>query len=200
MAAHARCSGRDRLEQALDTPARIYYKYEGVSPAGSHKPNTAVAQAYYNKLEGTRQASAPRPAPGSGASSLAMACAFFGLEIEGLHGARSAISRSPTAADDGSLRGHRARQPQQPEPTPDAPSWRKTPDSPGSLGIAISEAVEDAVKNPDDTKYSLGSVLNHVLLHQTIIGEEALLPDGRWPTIIPMWSSAVPAAAATWPG
>ncbi|TVP80612.1 TrpB-like pyridoxal phosphate-dependent enzyme [Thioalkalivibrio sp.] len=160
-----------RLEKMLDTPARIYYKYEGVSPAGSHKPNTAIAQAFYNKQEGIKRITTETGA-GQWGSALSIAGAFFGLEIEVFmvkvsfqqkpyrrsfmetFGATCIASPSDlTAAGRAVLAEH--------------------PDSTGSLGIAISEAVERAVQR-DDTKYALGSVLNHVMLHQTVIGLEAM--------------------------
>jgi tryptophan synthase beta chain len=160
-----------RLERLLDTPARIYYKYEGVSPAGSHKPNTAVAQAYYNKKDGTKRLSTETGA-GQWGSALAMACAFFGLECK-VYMVRVSYNQKPyrralmdvfgasvTASPSGETESGRAILAQNPE-------------SNGSLGIAISEAVEVAAKDPH-TKYALGSVLNHVLLHQTVIGLEAL--------------------------
>jgi tryptophan synthase beta chain len=161
-----------RLEQALDTPAHIYYKYEGVSPAGSHKLNSAVAQAWYNKQEGTKRLTTETGA-GQWGSSLAMACQFFGMECEVymvrvsynqkpyrralMEAFGASVTASPsmnTAAGRAILAAH--------------------PDSNGSLGIAISEAVELAVQDPH-TKYALGSVLSHVCLHQTIIGQEAIL-------------------------
>lgn len=161
-----------RLEKALDTPARIYFKYEGVSPAGSHKPNTAVPQAFYNKQEGVKRLSTETGA-GQWGSSLAFAGSLFGLEVEVFmvkisyqqkpyrralmetYGAQCIASPSTlTAAGRAVL--------------------ERDPNSNGSLGIAISEAVEVAASR-DDTKYALGSVLNHVCLHQTVIGEEAML-------------------------
>ena len=161
-----------RLEKALGTPAKMYYKYEGVSPAGSHKPNTAVPQAYYNAQAGIRRLTTETGA-GQWGTALAFACAQFGLDCE-VWQVRASYDQKPyrrimmetfgavvhpspsslTEAGRGILRQH--------------------PDSTGSLGIAISEAVEVAAQNPD-TNYALGSVLNHVLLHQTVIGEEALL-------------------------
>ena len=160
-----------RLEKALDTPARIYYKYEGVSPAGSHKPNTAVAQAYYNKKEGTKRL-ATETGAGQWGSALAMACAFFGLECK-VYMVRVSYNQKPyrralmevfgasvTASPSGETESGRA-------------ILAQCPQSNGSLGIAISEAVEVAAKDPH-TKYALGSVLNHVLLHQTVIGLEAI--------------------------
>jgi tryptophan synthase beta chain len=161
-----------RLEKALGTPARIYYKYEGGSPAGSHKPNTAVPQAFYNAKAGVRKLTTETGA-GQWGTALAFACALFGLECEVWQVGASydqkpyrrlmietfggTVHRSPSA-----LTGAGRTQ------------LELNPDHPGSLGIAISEAVEVAAQS-EDTKYALGSVLNHVLLHQTIIGEEALL-------------------------
>ncbi len=160
-----------RLEQALDTPARIYYKYEGVSPAGSHKPNTAVPQAYYNKVEGVKRLSTETGA-GQWGSALAMACAFFGLECK-VFMVRVSYDQKPYRR--GLIEAYGAQV--TPSPSNETNSGRailaEHPDSTGSLGIAISEAVEVAATDPD-TKYSLGSVLNHVLMHQTVIGLETL--------------------------
>src|SRR5579862_4187472 len=160
-----------RLEKALDTPARIYYKYEGVSPAGSHKPNTAVAQAYYNKEEGTRRL-ATETGAGQWGSSLAMACAFFGLECK-VYMVRVSYDQKPYRRALMEAFGASVTA----SPSTETESGRailaEHPHTPGSLGIAISEAVEVAAKDPD-TKYALGSVLNHVLLHQTVIGQEAI--------------------------
>ncbi len=161
-----------RLEQALGTPARIYYKYEGVSPAGSHKPNTAVPQAYYNAKAGVKRLTTETGA-GQWGTALAFACALYGLECEiwqvGASYDQKPYRRLMMEAFGG--RVHRS-------PSDLTSSGRAIlatdPDHPGSLGIAISEAVEVAAPDPD-TRYALGSVLNHVLLHQTIIGEEALL-------------------------
>ncbi|MFQ5947622.1 MAG: TrpB-like pyridoxal phosphate-dependent enzyme [Acidimicrobiia bacterium] len=160
-----------RLEQALDTPARIYYKYEGGSPAGSHKPNTAVAQAYYNAQEGVRRLTTETGA-GQWGSALALGCVFFGLDCE-VWQVRVSFDQKPYRKSMMETWGAKVH----PSPSDVTEAGRKIlaedPDSPGSLGIAISEAVEVAAQN-EDTKYSLGSVLNHVLLHQTVIGEEAL--------------------------
>jgi len=159
-----------RLEQALDTPARIFYKYEGTSPAGSHKPNTAVAQAYYNKQEGVPRLTTETGA-GQWGSALAMACAFFGLELK-VYMVKVSYEQKPYRRALMETYGASCV----PSPSPDTEAGRRIlaedPDSRGSLGIAISEAVEDAVTR-EDTHYSLGSVLNHVLLHQTVIGQEA---------------------------
>lgn len=160
-----------RLEKALDTPARIYYKYEGVSPPGSHKPNTAVAQAYYNKAEGVKRLTTETGA-GQWGSALAFGCNLFGLECK-VYMVKVSYHQKPYRRILMETWGASVV----PSPSPDTSAGRKIleedPDSLGSLGIAISEAVEDAA-TCEDTKYSLGSVLNHVLLHQTVIGEEAL--------------------------
>ncbi len=160
-----------RLEKMLDTPARIYYKYEGVSPSGSHKPNTAVPQAYYNKIEGTRRLVTETGA-GQWGSSLAMACAFFGLDCK-VYMVRVSYDQKPYRRAMMEAFGASVT----PSPSRETESGRailaEHPDSTGSLGIAISEAVEVAAGDPN-TRYSLGSVLNHVLLHQTVIGLEAI--------------------------
>jgi tryptophan synthase beta chain len=160
-----------RLETALDTPARIYYKYEGVSPAGSHKPNTAVPQAYYNKAEGIRRI-ATETGAGQWGSALAFACALFGLECT-VYMVRASYTQKPYRRSMMHTYGAEVF----PSPSDRTNAGRsllaKDAESPGSLGIAISEAVEDAATH-DDTHYSLGSVLNHVLLHQTVIGQEAM--------------------------
>ena len=173
-----------RLEQALDTPARIYYKYEGVSPAGSHKPNTAVPQAFYNKEAGVKRITTETGA-GQWGSSLAFAGALFGLEIQ-VFMVKISYQQKPyrralmetygatcvASPSDLTETGRRI--------------LAQDPGSNGSLGIAISEAVEVAAQR-DDTKYALGSVLNHVLLHQTIIGQEAMLQlemAGDYPDIL----------------
>jgi tryptophan synthase beta chain len=157
-----------RLEAELDTPARIYYKYEGVSPAGSHKPNTAVPQAYENAQAGVRKLSTETGA-GQWGSSLAFACRLFGLECE-VFMVGSSYDQKPYRRSMMQTWGatvHRS-------PSEETESGRANAGSPtGSLGIAISEAVEVAAQN-EDTNYSLGSVLNHVLLHQTVIGQETI--------------------------
>jgi tryptophan synthase beta chain len=162
-----------RLEQALDTPARIYYKYEGISPVGSHKPNTAVPQVFYNREAGVRKISTETGA-GQWGSSLAMAGAFFGVEIE-VFMVKVSYHQKPFRRSMMEAYGATVHA----SPTNLTQAGRgilaKDPDSPGSLGIAISEAVEVAATSGGTVKYSLGSVLNHVLLHQTIVGEEALL-------------------------
>ncbi|WP_410626820.1 TrpB-like pyridoxal phosphate-dependent enzyme [Amycolatopsis sp. cmx-8-4] len=160
-----------RLEKALGTPARIYYKYEGVSPVGSHKPNTAVPQAFYNAQEGVTRLTTETGA-GQWGSALAFACAQFGLECE-VWQVRASYDQKPYRKLMMETFGATVH----PSPSELTESGRailkQHPDSTGSLGIAISEAVEQAAQDPD-TRYALGSVLNHVLLHQTIIGEEAL--------------------------
>lgn len=159
-----------RLEAALDTPAKIYYKYEGVSPAGSHKPNTAIAQAFYNREEGVKRITTETGA-GQWGSSLALAGAFFGLEIE-VYMVKVSFEHKPYRRAYMESLGARCIA----SPSDTTESGRAVlaehPDSTGSLGIAISEAVEVAAQRAD-TKYALGSVLNHVLLHQTVIGIEA---------------------------
>ena len=160
-----------RLEKALDTPARIYYKYEGVSPAGSHKPNTAVAQAFYNREEGVRKISTETGA-GQWGSALAFAGALFGIEIK-VFMVRVSYDQKPYRRALMETYGASCI----PSPSDQTNTGRgilsEKPDHLGSLGVAISEAVEVAATN-DDTKYALGSVLNHVLLHQTIVGQEAM--------------------------
>ena len=159
-----------RLEKALGTPARIYYKYEGVSPAGSHKPNTAIAQAYYNKKEKVTRLSTETGA-GQWGSALALACQMFGLQCK-VYMVKVSYQQKPYRRIMMETWGAQVVA----SPSPDTQAGKKVleqdPSSPGSLGIAISEAVEDAATR-EDTKYSLGSVLNHVLMHQTIIGLEA---------------------------
>ena len=173
-----------RLERALDTPARIYYKYEGVSPAGSHKPNTAVAQAFYNKEAGVRRLTTETGA-GQWGSALAFAGTLFGLEVR-VFMVRVSFEQKPYRKAMMEAWGAECVA----SPSGETEAGRRIlaehPQSPGSLGIAISEAVEIAAQHPD-TNYSLGSVLNHVLLHQTVIGEEAidqLELAGDYPDII----------------
>ncbi|MDP9023552.1 MAG: TrpB-like pyridoxal phosphate-dependent enzyme [Actinomycetota bacterium] len=160
-----------RLEQALGTPARIYYKYEGVSPTGSHKPNTAVAQAFYNQQEGVRRLTTETGA-GQWGSALAFACSQFGLDCEIW---QVAVSFQQKPYRKSMIEAFGATIHSSPSELTQAGLVirRDHPGSPGSLGIAISEAVEVAAQH-DDTRYSLGSVLNHVLMHQTVIGEETL--------------------------
>jgi tryptophan synthase beta chain len=161
-----------RLERALDTPAHIYYKYEGTSPVGSHKANTALAQAYYNKQDGTRRL-ATETGAGQWGSALAFAGAMFGLDVT-VYMVRVSYTQKPYRRS--MIQTYGAEIIASPSDRTHAGRTvlEEHPDSPGSLGIAISEAVEDAATH-DDTHYSLGSVLNHVLLHQTVIGEEALM-------------------------
>lgn len=173
-----------RLEAALDTPAKIYYKYEGVSPSGSHKPNTSVPQAYYNMKEGVKKISTETGA-GQWGSSLALACQFFGLECL-VYMVKVSFNQKPYRR--GMMETFGASCIASPSDT--TASGRAVladdPDCSGSLGIAISEAVEVAAQN-EDTKYCLGSVLNHVLLHQTVIGLEAqkqLELAGDYPDVI----------------
>jgi tryptophan synthase beta chain len=155
-----------RLEKALDTPAKIFFKYEGTSQAGSHKPNTAVAQAYYNNKEGIKRMVTETGA-GQWGSALSMGCAFFGLECK-VYMVRISYNQKPYRRILMETWGAKCV----PSPSQDTKVGRDTlardPDCTGSLGIAISEAIEDAL-NHEGTKYSLGSVLNHVLLHQTVV-------------------------------
>ena len=160
-----------RLEQALQTPAHIYYKYEGASPAGSHKPNTAVAQAYYNKQAGTQRL-ATETGAGQWGSSLALSCQLFGLECV-VYMVKVSYHQKPYRK----MMMHTWGATVHSSPTRHTDFGRKIleadPECPGSLGIAISEAIEDTVKHKH-TKYSLGSVLNHVCLHQTVVGQECI--------------------------
>ena len=159
------------FEKALDTPAKIYYKYEGVSPSGSHKPNTAVAQAYYNKMEGVKRITTETGA-GQWGSALSFACQLFGIECE-VYMVKISYEQKPYRKMLMNTWGANVYA----SPTNLTNAGRQIlaedPDSPGSLGIAISEAVERAATDPD-TKYALGSVLNHVLMHQTVVGQEAV--------------------------
>jgi tryptophan synthase beta chain len=160
-----------RLEKALDTPANIYYKYEGVSPAGSHKLNTATAQAYYNKKEGIKRL-ATETGAGQWGSALSLGCQFFGLELK-VYMVKISYQQKPYRRVMMETWGANCV----PSPSEDTEIGRKIlkedPECTGSLGIAISEAIEDAFSR-DDTHYSLGSVVNHVLLHQTVVGQEAV--------------------------
>ena len=160
-----------RLEKALDTPAKIYYKYEGVSPSGSHKPNTAVAQAYYNKEEGVKKLTTETGA-GQWGSSLAFAGSIFGLEVD-VYMVKVSFEQKPYRKALMESYGARCVASPSNETESGKNILASDPKSTGSLGIAISEAVEMAAQR-DDTKYALGSVLNHVLLHQTIIGQESI--------------------------
>ncbi len=160
-----------RLEKALQTPAHIYYKYEGVSPAGSHKPNTAIPQAYYNKVAGTMRLASETGA-GQWGSSLAFACSVFGLECD-IYMVKVSFDQKPYRKLLMQTYGAKVYA----SPSDRTEFGRKVlasdPDCTGSLGIAISEAIEHTVRNPG-TKYSLGSVLNHVCLHQSVIGQETI--------------------------
>ncbi|MCB9049851.1 MAG: TrpB-like pyridoxal phosphate-dependent enzyme [Lewinellaceae bacterium] len=160
------------LEKMLDTPAKIYYKYEGVSPSGSHKPNTAIAQAYYNKQEGVKRITTETGA-GQWGSALSFACQHFGIECE-VYMVKISYNQKPYRKIMMNTWGAKVHA----SPTNLTQAGRQilaeNPDSPGSLGIAISEAVERAATD-DNTKYALGSVLNHVLMHQTVIGQEAII-------------------------
>ncbi|MFA5146983.1 MAG: TrpB-like pyridoxal phosphate-dependent enzyme [Candidatus Omnitrophota bacterium] len=160
-----------RLEAAIDTPARIYYKYEGTSPVGSHKLNTSIAQAYYNKKEGVKRLTTETGA-GQWGMALALACNFFGLGCT-VYMVKVSFTQKPYRKSAMNLWG--AKVIASPSNLTDAGRGvlKAHPDTPGSLGIAISEAIEEAVKSGGEAKYALGSVLNHVLLHQTVIGEEA---------------------------
>jgi tryptophan synthase beta chain len=173
-----------RLEQALGTPARIYYKYEGVSPAGSHKPNTAVPQAYYNKLAGTKRI-ATETGAGQWGSSMALAAKMFGLECT-VYMVKVSFEQKPYRKSMMQLWGAEVIASPSNRTNAGRSILAKDPANQGSLGIAISEAVEDAATR-DDTKYALGSVLNHVCLHQTVIGLEAreqLKLAGDYPDVV----------------
>jgi tryptophan synthase beta chain len=159
------------LEKVLDTPAKIYYKYEGVSPAGSHKPNTAVAQAFYNREAGIRKI-ATETGAGQWGSALAFGGALFGIDIQ-VFMVKVSYQQKPYRRALMETYGARCIASPSMETNVGRAILAKTPDSTGSLGIAISEAVEVAATH-DDTKYALGSVLNHVLLHQTVVGQEAI--------------------------
>ncbi|HET9588546.1 MAG TPA: TrpB-like pyridoxal phosphate-dependent enzyme, partial [Anaerolineales bacterium] len=174
-----------RLEKALDTTAHIYYKYEGVSPAGSHKPNTAIAQAFYNKKAGTKALTTETGA-GQWGSALALACSFFDLDLE-VYMVKVSYNQKPYRRILMETYGAQVYA----SPTDRTNYGRsvlaENADSPGSLGIAISEAVEAAATSNGAKKYSLGSVLNHVILHQTVIGEEALKQmdmAGEYPDVV----------------
>jgi tryptophan synthase beta chain len=160
-----------RLEAALDTPAKIYYKYEGVSPAGSHKPNTAVAQAFFNKDSGISRIITETGA-GQWGSALAYAGSLFGIDVQ-VYMVKISFNQKPYRRALMETYGARCVASPSDETEAGRAALARDPDTPGSLGLAISEAVEMAVQR-EDTKYSLGSVLNHVLLHQTVIGQEAM--------------------------
>jgi tryptophan synthase beta chain len=173
-----------RLEEALGTRSRIFYKYEGVSPPGSHKPNTAVAQAYYNKQEG-RTRLATETGAGQWGSALSFACRLLGLECK-VYMVRISYEQKPSRRSMIQAWGAELVASPSEETNCGRAVLAEHPDSPGSLGIAISEAVEDAAGR-DDTAYSLGSVLNHVLLHQTVIGQEAIAQmelAGAFPDVV----------------
>jgi tryptophan synthase beta chain len=173
-----------RLEQALGTPARIYYKYEGVSPAGSHKPNTAVPQAYYNKIGGTKRIASETGA-GQWGSSIALAARMFGLECT-VYMVKVSFQQKPYRKSMMQLWGAEVIASPSPRTNAGRAILARDPESQGSLGIAISEAVEDAASR-EDTRYALGSVLNHVCLHQTVIGLEAkeqLRLAGDYPDVV----------------
>ena len=174
-----------RLEKALGTPAQIYFKYEGASPVGSHKPNTAIPQAFYNKKQGIKRLSTETGA-GQWGSALAFACRVFGLECK-VYMVNISYQQKPYRRIMMEMYGAQIVA----SPSMDTNAGRKfraqDPNHPGSLGLAISEAVEDAMTHQPDTKYSLGSVLNHVLMHQTVIGEESLKQmekAGAYPDIV----------------
>jgi len=174
-----------RLERELQTPAHIYYKYEGASPAGSHKLNTALAQAYFNKISGTH-AMTTETGAGQWGSALAMACQMFGIEVE-VYMVNASYQGKPYRRVLMQTYGAQIY----PSPSDRTKAGRsflaQNPNHPGSLGIAISEAVEVAVESGGKKKYGLGSVLNHVLLHQTVIGEEALKQmdlAGEYPDVV----------------
>jgi tryptophan synthase beta chain len=174
-----------RLEQALGTPAHIYYKYEGVSPVGSHKPNTAVPQAFYNKQEGVRSMTTETGA-GQWGSAMAMACNFYGLDLE-VYMVKVSYQQKPYRRS--MMEAFGAKVTASPSETTKAGRdvLAQDPKSPGSLGLAISEAVEVAASSGGTKKYGLGSVLNHVLLHQTVIGQECLKQfemAGEYPDIM----------------
>jgi tryptophan synthase beta chain len=173
-----------RLEKALDTPAKIYFKYEGVSPAGSHKPNTAVPQAFYNKEAGIKRI-ATETGAGQWGSAMALATQMFGMECT-VYMVKISYEQKPYRRSMMEVWGAEVLA----SPTDKTNSGRKIleedPECLGSLGMAISEAVEDAATH-DDVNYSLGSVLNHVLLHQTVVGEEAIQQmemAGAYPDVV----------------
>jgi len=173
-----------RLEKALGTPAKIYYKYEGGSPAGSHKPNSAVPQAYYNKIFGTKRI-ATETGAGQWGSSIALACQMFGLECT-VYMVKVSFSQKPYRKSMMHLWGAEVIASPSDRTNAGRSILAKYPESNGSLGIAISEAVEDAATR-EDTRYALGSVLNHVCLHQTVIGLEAkeqLAIAGDYPDVV----------------
>src|SRR5690606_15651439 len=173
------------LEKALDTPAKIYYKYEGVSPAGSHKPNTAVPQAYYNMKEGVKRISTETGA-GQWGSALAFACQMFGIECK-VYMVKVSYEQKPYRKLLMQTWGATVVASPSDQTNAGRTILARDPDSTGSLGIAISEAVEEAATR-DDINYVLGSVLNHVLLHQTVIGQEEIkqleVAGADWPDVV----------------
>ncbi|MBC2705163.1 TrpB-like pyridoxal phosphate-dependent enzyme [Desulfobacula sp.] len=172
------------LEKVLDTPAKIYFKNEGVSPAGSHKPNTALAQAYYNKVAGTKKITTETGA-GQWGSALAMCCSFFGIECK-VFMVKISYNQKPYRRMMMETWGANCTASPSNETAAGRSILERDPDCPGSLGMAISEAVEEAVAD-DNTKYALGSVLNHVMIHQSIIGLEAIKQmemAGDYPDVI----------------
>jgi tryptophan synthase beta chain len=174
-----------RLEKALDTPAHIYYKYEGSSPAGSHKPNTAVPQAFYNKVAGTKALTTETGA-GQWGSALSMACKFFDMALE-VYMVKVSYQQKPYRRVLMETFGADVYASPTDRTQVGRAALEKDPNNPGSLGLAISEAVEVAATSGGTKKYSLGSVLNHVLLHQTVIGEEALKQmdlAGEYPDVV----------------
>jgi tryptophan synthase beta chain len=174
-----------RLEKALDTPAHIYYKYEGVSPVGSHKPNTAVAQAFYNKEGGTK-AMTTETGAGQWGTALAMACNFFGIGLD-VYMVKVSFHQKPYRRVVMENYGARVFASPSAETAYGRTLLADDPESPGSLGIAISEAVESAARSNGTKKYGIGSVLGHVLLHQTVIGLESLEQmemAGEYPDVV----------------
>ena len=172
------------FEKALDTPAKIYYKYEGVSPAGSHKPNTAVPQAFYNKDAGVKKLITETGA-GQWGSALAFACSHYGIDLD-VYMVKVSFDQKPYRRALMETYGARCISSPSTQTNAGKAVIEKDPDSSGSLGIAISEAIEIAAAS-EDTKYALGSVLNHVLMHQTILGKEAMEQmemAGNWPDIV----------------
>ncbi len=173
-----------RLEKALDTPAHIYFKYEGVSPVGSHKANTSIAQVYFNKKEGVKRI-ATETGAGQWGSAVSMACNYFGMECK-VYMVKVSYNQKPYRRIMMESFGATCVASPSPDTNTGRAALAKDPNSDGSLGLAISEAVEDAATR-DDTKYSLGSVLNHVLLHQTVIGQEAIKQmekAGEYPDVV----------------
>ncbi len=174
-----------RLEKALDTPAHIYFKYEGESPAGSHKLNSAIPQAFYNKISGTH-AMTTETGAGQWGSALAMACQMFGIDLE-VFMVNASFLGKPYRRVIMETFGAQVFASPSPVTKTGRSYLEKRPDHPGSLGIAISEAVEVAAESGGRKKYGLGSVLNHVMLHQTVIGEEALKQmdlAGEYPDVV----------------